>query len=249
MIEFCSMRCDFGLIETFLCVGRRAPFWDAHWRRLKRSAEKIGIPLKTQVKHQVVAQIRRLGPHPHRVRLLLAPDGTPDISIHGYDAPWLESDEPLSEKLICVVAPRDYPGVWGGLKTTARGGLEKAFESAKSRGASDAILHRSDILCETTRGNLFWIRDGAVHTPDLKLGCLPGVMRAWVIRRLRRWNIPVREGRYRRSALDAADAVMRTNALISVSRVEEIVGLKKWPAPVHPLVLRLHIELKKLFGK
>lgn len=243
------MTSDIGLIETFLCAGRRAPFWGAHWKRLKMSAGKIGIPLKPHVNPQVISVIRQLGPHPHRVRLLLAPDGTADISIRGYDAPWLESAAPLSEKLICVAAPRDYPGAWAGLKTTARAGLEKAFKSAKSRGASDAILRRPDILYETTRGNLFWIRDGAVYTPSLALGCLPGVLRAWVIRRLRRWNIPVREGRYRLPALKAADAVMRTNALIGVSHVEEIAGIKKWPSPVHPLVLRLHAELKKLFGK
>ena len=122
--------------------------------------------------------------------------------------------------------------------------MEKAYAAAKNRGADDAIMLRSGILYETTRGNLFWIKSGVVHTPELNLGCLPGVMRAWVIRQLRRRKIPVREGRYDRSALLCADAVFRTNALIGVSWVREIIGFKKWRGPLHPIAARLQRDLR-----
>lgn len=133
------------------------------------------------------------------------------------------------------------------MKTTARAGLEKAFAAAVRQGAADAILHRSGIVYETTRGNLFWIKEGVVYTPDLKLGCLPGVLRGWVIRQLRRWRIPLRTGLFTLDNLEESDAVVRTNALIGVEWVKEISGLKKWRRPVPPLILRLHQTLRAIF--
>ena len=237
---------DIGLIETFLCAGTRAPFWKNHWRRLRRSARKIELNLKPDLGRSVSAQIRRLKPHVHRARLSVSARGFDHLTFAGYDARWMEAGSAPGERLICLAAPADYPGPWAGMKTTARVELEKLFRVAAERGAADAIFHQSGILCETTRGNIFWIKNGVVHTPSLAVGCLPGVMRAWVIRRLRAWKIPVQQGRYERFVLKKTNAVFRTNALIGVSWVNRVDGIGSWRRP-HPLVDRLRRELKVLF--
>lgn len=242
-----SVTACHGLVETFLCIGRQALFWNEHWRRLSRSAKKMVIPLDSSLNKRVIRRIRRLGPHPHRGRLVLAADGTIDLSFQGYDAGHIFREEPIPEKLICLVAPKDYPGRRAGLKTTPRTGLEAAFAKARRRHAADAILHRSSVLFETTRGNIFWIKDGVVYTPSLSVGCLPGIMRAWVIARLRRWGVRVREGCYEMEDLKCADAVFRTNALIGARPVREIAGLKKWGGRIHPLARRLHAEFRKFY--
>lgn len=241
------MGATIGIFETFLCVHRRAPFWPAHWSRLNRSARRIGIPVDPNLDHQVRKKIHRLGPRFHRARLLVAADGQVDLAIHRYDEHGFNLDWPLSEKLICVQTPLDYPGAWAGHKTTSRLGLEMEFAAARRRGASDAILcGRGDVIHETTRGNIFWMKNGVVYTPDPAIGCLPGIMRQWVIRQLRRWRVTVREGRYTPRDLASADAVLRTNAVVGVRWVESIAGIKKWNHPAPPLVLKLYANLKTL---
>lgn len=173
-----------------------------------------------------------------------------DLSFRGYTPKWITAPAPVSERLIRLSAPPDYPGRWRGLKTTMRKGLEKAYAAAQRRRAADAILcrgGRGGVVYETTRGNIFWIRDGVVFTPDISLGILPGILRGWVIARLRRRGIRVEEGKFPLSELKRADAVFRTNAIIGVSAVREIAGLKKWPGPPHPQIARLHRQLQLLF--
>lgn len=240
-----------SLLETFLCVGSRAPFWKMHWGRLCRSAAKIGICVSSTLNKKVLSRIGGLEPHPHRARLVLGRDGVVDLSFHGYTPKWIAASAPVSERLICLSAPPDYPGRWRGLKTTMRAGLEKAYAVALRCRATDAILHRGGrwgVVYEATRGNIFWIMDDVVRTPDISLGILPGILRGWVIAQLRIWGIRVEEGKFPLSELKRADAVFRTNALIGVSAVREIASLKKWPGPPHPQIARLHRRLQLLFS-
>ncbi len=116
--------------------------------------------------------------------------------------------------------------------------MDDAILFIPERPASKSVVY------ETTRGNLFWIRNRIVHTPHWKLGCLPGVMRGWVIRQCRQWNIAVREGRNTLADIQDSDAVFRTNALIGVAPIGAIRGLGRW-ATEHPLIRRLRRAIRE----
>lgn len=146
-------------------------------------------------------------------------------------------------------APRNYPGQWPGLKTTDRRGLERAYRQATRINADDALLLLpGGRLSETSRGNLFWTKNGVVFTPPLQTGCLAGLARAWVLDACWRAGIPASERQGGLENLKRANGVFRTNAVIGVEWVSEIIGALnvKWSDPPPPAAA-LHRQLQKLF--
>ena len=67
-------------------------------------------------------------------------------------------------------------------KTTRRALYEEALAAA--RGADEVIfLNERDEVCEGARTNIFVERDGALLTPPVSCGLLPGVLRADLLAR------------------------------------------------------------------
>ena len=74
-------------------------------------------------------------------------------------------------------------------------------------------------LCEGCISNVFFVKDGLLHTPSLKTGCLPGVMRRHVITKNE-----VNEGEWPLSILDDADEVWLSNAVRGLRFVSFLDG-------------------------
>ncbi len=57
-----------------------------------------------------------------------------------------------------------------------------SWETARHDGYDDALLiNPAGQVAEASRSNLFFLRKGRLHTPDLACGLLPGIVREWVI--------------------------------------------------------------------
>ncbi|MBS1239738.1 MAG: pabB, partial [Proteobacteria bacterium] len=81
-------------------------------------------------------------------------------------------------------------------KSTDRAFYEMALELAKDEGAMEALLIRDDgLVTEGAITSLFVDKDGMLLTPPLRLGLLPGVLRAALIA----------EGRAKEAELRVAD--------------------------------------------
>ena len=63
-------------------------------------------------------------------------------------------------------------------------------------------------ICEGCISNLFFVKEGLIHTPSLKTGCLPGVMRGELVR-----NLEVREGEWPMELLEEVEEIWLSNAL------------------------------------
>lgn len=99
-----------------------------------------------------------------------------------------------------------------------------AFREAKQRGAQEGILLSTDgFVAEGTTSNVFWVRDGAVSTPD-EHGILPGVTRKHLLHLFDRERIPYAVGRYRPAELTSAGEVFITSTLRAVMPVVELDG-------------------------
>jgi para-aminobenzoate synthetase/4-amino-4-deoxychorismate lyase len=128
---------------------------------------------------------------PAKLRLLLARGGATTLETSAMPAP---ADGPVA----CAIVP--LPVVTGDWrlrhKSTDRAFYEMALELAKDEGAGEALLIRDDgLLTEGSFTSLFVERDGRLLTPPLRLGLLPGVLRAALIA----------EGRAKEAELRAAD--------------------------------------------
>ena len=95
-----------------------------------------------------------------------------------------------------------------------------AWEEAQSRDFDESVLlnERGEIVSATT-ANLFWAKNGTVHTPALSTGALAGITRECVIEIATRHFIPLLEGIYEMTDLTDADEIFVTSSSLGVAPV------------------------------
>jgi para-aminobenzoate synthetase/4-amino-4-deoxychorismate lyase len=200
----------FDLIETMRFDPEEGiPLLELHLERLKASAGELGFAFD---RHAARNQIQALCfdlEAPARVRLLLARSGA--LAIETAALP-----QTLAEPVKCAVLPLPVDAGDFRLrhKTTDRGFYDAAREVAQDAGAQEALLLRDDgLLTEGSFTSLFVERGGALLTPPLRLGLLPGVLRRSLIE----------SGRAREAELtldDLAGGFLIGNALRGLLRAE-----------------------------
>jgi branched-chain amino acid aminotransferase len=123
------------------------------------------------------------------------------------------------------------PDTYAKLKSCNRGLYDCAYKIATERGKDDAlILNTRGNIIETTVANIFWIEKDTIYTPPLSEGCVAGVMRRFLLEKLREKNIPVVEKPLTNELLAQADGLFSTNALRGV----------KWIGSVDAHIYSLH---------
>jgi aminodeoxychorismate lyase len=95
-----------------------------------------------------------------------------------------------------------------------------AREEARSRDFDEAVVlnERGEIVSATT-ANIFWAKNGTVHTPNLSTGALAGITRECVIDVANKHFIPLVEGVYEMADLVDADEIFLTSSGIGVAPV------------------------------
>jgi branched-subunit amino acid aminotransferase/4-amino-4-deoxychorismate lyase len=191
-----------GLIETLLWTRGEGYFLrEGHEARLKNSAAALGFPFSEAAWDEALAracagaEADRL-----RVRLVLGRDGGYDIAAVPFTP-----DPPDKIWRVGVATTRfDSGDPLLRHKTTRRDLYEGALAAS---GADEVIfLNERDEICEGARTNVFVERDGALLTPPVSSGLLPGALRAHLLA----------QGRAREKSLrldDLRDGFLIGNAL------------------------------------
>ena len=81
------------------------------------------------------------------------------------------------------------------------------------------MLNERGEIASATTANLFWVKDGTVHTPSLTTGAIAGVTRECVIDIGGKHFIPLLEGVYEMSHLTDADEIFLTSSGLGVAPV------------------------------
>ncbi|WP_159731660.1 aminotransferase class IV family protein [Methylosinus sp. Ce-a6] len=172
---------DFGLIETLLWTQDGGFLYlGEHVARLTSSARALGFlhsdeaflaALREEVEDPLDTRLR--------VRYALGRDGRFEASSLPIDA-----TEPGTIWRVAVAEARfesDNPMLRH--KTTRREIYERELAEAAMRRRADEVLFRNerDEVCEGARTNVFLARDGALLTPPLACGLLPGTLRAHLL--------------------------------------------------------------------
>jgi para-aminobenzoate synthetase / 4-amino-4-deoxychorismate lyase len=193
---------EFALLETLrFDPGSGYFLLDEHLARLEASARYFDFPYDAPAVHARLCEEAAHLRHGARVRLLLDRAG----SIAVGSEPLRESTGPVR---VCVARqPVDSCDASLYHKTTDRGVYLSRL--AAHPGADDVLLvNERGQLTESTIANLVVERDGALWTPPVEVGLLPGVFR----------GVLLREGRLRERLLypedlSAADAVYLINSV------------------------------------
>ncbi|MHC4788567.1 MAG: aminotransferase class IV [Planctomycetota bacterium] len=102
-----------------------------------------------------------------------------------------------------------------------------ALADARRRGADEALfLNSRGELTEGAISNLFLVKDGAVLTPDVSCGLLPGITRRTVLELCQQERLVALVDAYEERDLRAADEVFCTNSLRGVMPVGSLLD---WP--------------------
>ena len=81
------------------------------------------------------------------------------------------------------------------------------------------MLNERGEIVSATMANIFWVKDGTVHTPALSAGALAGITRGCVIKQASQHFIPLVEGVYEMQDLAEADEIFLTSAGLGVAIV------------------------------
>ena len=97
-----------------------------------------------------------------------------------------------------------------------------ANQEATHEGYEEAmLLDPQGFLCQGSGENVFIVRDGALHTPDLAGGALEGITRATIIEFAGELGIPVFERRITRDEVYIADEAFFTGTAAEVTPIRE----------------------------
>jgi branched-chain amino acid aminotransferase len=232
------------------------PFcFDRHWDRLIKHAERarLEIPVSadeaagalTSLVEGNAVQMGRA-----RVTVLKGESGAwrsePESksSLLIFTAP--DPERAVSELAVTLSPYRvQASGPLAGVKRTAMLENLLAFEEARTRGFTEAImLNERGEIASATAGNIFWVEDDEVFTPSTATGCVAGVTRSLVHDIAQRINVHVVEGAYPIARLLDASEVFITSTLREITPVASF-DMKRYDPHRRSVSRNIKREFKK----
>ncbi|HEY8412105.1 MAG TPA: aminotransferase class IV [Pyrinomonadaceae bacterium] len=222
-------------VFTTLAIYNHHPFlWPKHWQRLTAHANKLDIDHTGCTEKGVGDALKKLigvnQVNDGRARVILLARSGRDL--------W-KTRMPGGKKTDLLIMTGDPPKAppngyslavspfrtntfspLTGIKSLNYLSNVLAWEEAQSRDFDEAVVlnERGEIASATT-ANLFWVKDGTVHTPNLSTGAIAGVTRECVIDIAGKHFIPLLEGVYEMGDLTDADEIFLTSSGLGVARV------------------------------
>jgi len=222
-------------VFTTLAIYNSQPFlWSRHWQRLAAHAKKLDIDYTGCTEKNVgealdkliaVNQVRE-----GRARvIMLARSGrdiwktrTPGAKKTDLLIMTGESQKLAPTGMSLAVSPYRANTVspLTGIKSLNYLEHVLAWEEAQSRDFDEAVVlnERGEIVSATT-ANLFWAKNGTLHTPTLSCGALAGITRECVVELANKSFIPLLEGIYEMQDLTDADEIFVTSSSLGVAPV------------------------------
>jgi len=226
-----------GLFETIAVSNGRLEFWQRHMQRLQLGCRRLNIPPPDSQllldearqivgrRHKAVLKIiitRGEGGRGYRPPAQTSTRPNRIVSLHDWpDYTAANASEGISLRYCST--PLGINPVLAGVKHLNR--LEQVMARSEWNDAEiqEGIMLNSwgDVI-EGTMSNLFFIKDGMLHSPDLSNCGVAGIMRGVILELARSANIPLKVGCYNRADMDAADELFITNSLIGIWPVQRL---------------------------
>jgi aminodeoxychorismate lyase len=222
-------------VFTTVAIYKGKPFlWPQHWERLADHAARLSIDCAEANERTVGEALEKLvavNQVKHgRARVILLARSGRDV--------WKPRKEVArqTDLLIMTSEPQKVPTAGMSLAVSPyrcntfsplRGirslnYLEQvlSWEEAQAREFDEAVvLNERGEVASATMANVFWVKEGTLHTPNLSTGAIAGITRSAVIGLAGKQFIPVIEGVYELSDLAEADEIFLTSASLGIALV------------------------------
>ena len=211
-----------GLFETLLALDGAPVQVERHLARLQKGLDRFAwTSPEADLKAAMTELLERNSLTEGRARIRLAITGGSgvlnDLGAGKDQKLWMtasaltEGKSSLSLGLSLWRRNADSPLV--GLKCASYAENLMAMDWAREAGFDDVLfVNTAGNLCEAAMANLFLVKDGALLTPNLESGCLPGVTRELVLELARGMKIPVFQESLSLTDLKQADECFLTSA-------------------------------------
>lgn len=104
-----------------------------------------------------------------------------------------------------------------------------AYQDALEHGYSEVVfLNERGEICEGSRSNIYWVRDGLIYTPDKGCGLLPGICREKVLEAALGLGLEMRLGGFQLRELKKADEVFITNSVSGITGVSHFENSQRF---------------------
>ncbi len=236
-----------GLFETVLVRHGSVRRLDAHLERLRRGCDVLQLPCPSLDLGEAMAATlaaNRLADGVVRLTLTrgAGPRGImPPVPSHPTLLITAGPLPPPRPPLACILAEttrRNQHSPLSRIKSLNYLDNILARQEAVRRGADEALLlNTAGLLAESTIANLFVVKRGAVLTPPVADGALPGVMRAAVLAAARG-----RDRSLTPDDLDGADEIFLSSSL-GLQAVRAVAGKTPEFDPARPVMTALAAEL------
>jgi branched-chain amino acid aminotransferase len=242
-----------AVYETLRTYGGRPFALDRHLRRLRRSAERIGIavPQDDRVLAAWLDALLSRAANPESYIRFIVTRGLGDISyrFERVQGPTVVMAVKPFEPLPAAQFEEGIPVVIASVRRNAPEALDPAIKScnllnnilavreAQAKGVSEPVMlnHRGEVA-EGASSNIFIVKGGVLRTPPLRAGILPGITREVLLELAPQLAIPAEEATLRVEDLYGADEAFMTSTLKEAVPVRSIddrpVGTGK-PGPVN----------------
>jgi len=222
-------------VFTTLAIYNSQPFlWTKHWQRLTTHARKLDVDFTGCNENNVGEALQKLisvnRVKEGRARVIM-------LARHGRDIWKMKAPGAKKTDLLIMTGDPQKPAPAGlslavspyrtntfsplsGVKSLNYLDHVLSWEEAQSRDFDEAVVlnERGEIVSATT-ANLFWAKNGTLHTPNLSTGALAGITRECVIDIADKHFIPVLEGVYEMADLTDADEIFLTSSSLGVAGV------------------------------
>lgn len=245
-----------SVYETIRTYGETPFRLDAHLDRLRRSAERVGIPYErtpVRIEDEVSRTLRDAGGGDAAIRIILSRGvgpvnydtsevGDPTCVIHVRPFPHPPARH-LSEGIDVAVVGVVRNSVYALDPAIKSSNLLNNFmawaEARRLRADEPILLNGAGQITEGASSNVFLVKEQRLLTPPLEAGILQGITRDLVLDLARRAAIEAAEQPLRPEDLRHADEVFITSTLRGILPVKRCDG---WPireGRPGPLTLRL----------
>ncbi|MCA1594262.1 MAG: aminotransferase class IV [Acidobacteria bacterium] len=248
-----------GVFTTLAVYGGRPFLWDAHWWRLKEHAKRAGVECgfeEKEVKESLARLVEANKVEAGRARVtLLARDARGPWELKGAGAS--ETDiliitgdarRAADDALALSVSPYRLNTLspLAGVKSVNYLEHVLSWEEARARDFDEAIvLNERGEVASATMANIFWVKQGTIHTPALQTGALAGTTRACVIELAEELAVPVIEGDYHLHDVGDADEIFLTSASLGVGLVT-MFDFHRYRIAAGSVALRLREAFRQL---
>lgn len=220
-----------SLFTTIAVCASKPLLWEKHWRRLTANAVRVGIDLEDFSEEATLDAFNKIIAKNNvangRARITFF-DESPS-NIWSFDSGRKASllittadNRKIADNFQLTVSPcrTNTTSPLIGIKSCNYLEHLMAFEEAKARSFDEAVrLNERDEVSSACMANVFWLKDGRLHTPSLKTGCLAGTTREFILE-----NLECAEVEAQHDDLLSADDIFLTSAGIGVVQIAQFEG-------------------------